>query len=234
MNKIWNICIKELKDYFFSPMAYIIMSIFLLITGWFFFSTFFIINQASLRDFFDLLPIVFSFIIPAISMRAFAEEFNLGSYEILITFPLKHTNIILGKFIALLIFVVLLLLPTISYPIFISFIGDLDLGPVYGGYIGSIFLGSAFSAIGLFSSSLTKSQINSFIIATIICLFLTLINKMLFFLPDKAINIFSYFSSSYHFQNFAKGIIDSRDIVYFCSLTFLFLYLTFLSLSSRQ
>ncbi len=234
MHKIMSICIKEWKDYFFSPMAYIIISIFLLISGWFFFSTFFLINQASLRDFFDLLPFVFSFIIPAITMKVFAEEFNLGSYEILITFPIRHIHIILGKFLAQLLFIILLLMPTLSYPIFVSFLGDLDLGPVVGGYIGAIFLGAAFSAIGLFASSLTKSQINSFIIATIICLFFTLINRMLFFLPEKLITIFNYLSSSYHFQNFAKGVIDSRDIIYFFSLTFLFIYLTFLSLASRQ
>ena len=234
MRKIITICKKEIKDYFLSPIAYIIISIFLLVTGWFFFSTFFVMNQANLRDFFSLLPITLSFIIPAITMRTLSEEFNVGSYELLITFPVQTQDIVIGKFFALLIFIIIMLIPTISYPICVNFVGDLDWGPVIGGYIGAIFLGASFCAIGIFSSSLTKNQINSFIIATIICLILSLIDKMLFFLPDSIVNLANYFASSYHFQNFSKGVIDSRDIIYFLSITFLFLYATNLSLNSKR
>ncbi len=228
------LCKKEVKDFFFSPIAYIIISIFLLITGWFFFSTFFVIDQANLRDFFSLLPIIFSFIIPAITMKSFSEEFNMGSYELLITFPVKTRDVLLGKFLSTILFIIIMLVPTLSYPICVSLVGNLDLGPVFGGYLGSLFLGAGFSSIGIFASSLTKNQINSFIIATTICLTLSLIDKMLFFLPDSIINIANYFSATYHFQNFSKGIIDSRDIIYFLSITFIFLYATNMVLYSKR
>ena len=234
MNKILSICSKELKDYFFSPIAYIITSIFILITGWFYFSTFFIINQASLRDFFELLPITMAFIVPAITMRSLSEEFNMGSYEILITFPVKLSDIILGKFLALAIFIIIMLIPTISFAISVSLVGKLDFGPVIGGYLGCILLGMSYAAIGLFSSSLTKNQINSFIIATLICIFLTLMDKIVIFMPESIVNIATYLSSNFHFQNFSKGIIDLRDIIYFLSLSFIFLYAAFISLFRKK
>ncbi len=234
MRKIMAIARKEFRDYFLSPIAYIIIAIFLLVSGWFFFSAFFILDQASMRDFFTLLPVTFSFIIPALTMRSFSEEFNLGSYEILITLPLSTRDVILGKFIGSILFTVVMLIPTICYPISISFVGDLDWGPVIGGYIGAILLGASFVAIGMFASSLSKNQITSFIIGTIMCLFLAILDKMLFFLPDKIVNFANYIASDYHFQNFAKGVIDTRDILYFLTITFLFLYITDISLEYKR
>ena len=115
MRQVIHILNKELKDYFVSPIAYIVISIFLLVTGWFFFSTFFLFNQASLRNFFDLLPVTFSFVIPAITMRLFSEELNVGSYEILLTLPVTFKDIIFGKFLAGVLFVAAALIPTVSY-----------------------------------------------------------------------------------------------------------------------
>ncbi len=224
---------KEFKTYFISPIAYIVISIFLVVTGWFFFSTFFIYNQATLRNFFGLLPVTFSFVVPAITMRLFSEEFNLGSYELLLTMPVTFREVVLGKFFAGVAFIIAVLLPTLAYPIAISFLGNLDWGPVWGGYIGAILLGSSFCAIGLFVSSLTRNQIISFIAGMAICFALTLVHKMLLFLPQGMVGVFSYLGAGYHFQNIAKGIIDSRDILYFLSLIVIGLYGTHLAIEEK-
>jgi len=224
MSQIINIFRKEFRTYFVSPIAYIVISIFLLVTGWFFFMTFFLYNQADLRTFFNLLPLIFSFVVPAITMRLFSEELNMGSYEILLTLPVTYRDVILGKFLASVAFISAMLVPTLAYPITVSFIGQIDWGPVAGGYIGAIMLGAAFSAVGLFASSMTRNQIIAFIIGLAICFALTLVDKMLFFLPQSLLGIFEYLGADFHFQNISKGIIDSRDILYFLSVSFAGLY----------
>ncbi|MBW2145027.1 MAG: ABC transporter permease subunit [Deltaproteobacteria bacterium] len=234
MRQVKNIFWKEFMTYFLSPIAYIVISIFLLITGWFFFMVFFLYNQADLRDFFGLLPIIFSFVVPAITMRLFSEELNIGSYEILLTLPVTSRDVILGKFLASVAFISAMLVPTLAYPITISFIGQLDWGPVAGGYIGAVLLSAAFSAIGLFASSLTRNQIIAFIIGLAICFALTLIDKMLFFLPQSLLGIFEYLGADFHFQNISKGIIDTRDILYFLSVSFVGLYGAHLALEAKS
>ncbi|MCF6246605.1 MAG: ABC transporter [Desulfobacula sp.] len=234
MKQITTIAIKEFKDYFISPIAYIVISLFLIVTGWFFFSTFFIFGRADLRDFFSLLPITFSFIIPAVTMRLFSEEKNVGSYETLLTMPVSFTDIALGKFFAATLFSLSLLVPTLSYPLFIAFIGDLDPGPVIGGYIGAVFLAGAYSSIGLFASSLTRNQIISFIIGCAMCFTLTILDKLLFFMPEKIIGIVNYVGSNSHFLNIAKGVIDSRDILYFVSVIFIFVFSTYLVMHEKN
>lgn len=224
MNKCWNIFKKEFKAYFVSPIAYIVISVFLLVTGWFFFTTFFLYNQADMRNFFTLLPLVFAFIVPAITMRLFSEELNTGSYEILLTMPVTFTNVVIGKFMAAVVFIGAMLVPTISYPIFISLVGKLDWGPVITGYIGAIMLGAAFSAVGILSSSITRNQIVAFIIGAVICFALTLVERMMFFVPVGFVTVIEYLGANVHFQNVAKGIIDSRDILYFVSVSFVALY----------
>ena len=224
MKNIRHILGKELKSYFIAPIAYIVIAIFLLITGWFFFSTFFLYNQASLRNFFGLLPIIFSFIVPAVTMRLFSEEIQTGSYEILMTLPVTYSEVIIGKFLAAVSFVAIMLLPTLSYTVTIALLGKLDLGPVIGGYIGALFLGALFSAIGLLASALTRNQIIAFIIGMSICFTLTLVDKMLFFLPESLLGVLEYIGADFHFQNIAKGILDSRDILYFASFSFVALY----------
>ena len=234
MRQVTHIFKKEFGVYFVSPIAYIVISIFLLVTGWFFFSAFFLFNQANLRGFFGLLPITLSFLIPAITMRLFSEEINVGSYEILLTLPVTSLEVILGKFLASVAFIAAMLVPTIAYPITVSFLGQLDWGPVAGGYTGVLLLGAAFSAIGLFVSSLTRNQIIAFIAGMAICFFLTLIDKMLFFLPQSLLGFLQYLGADFHFQNISKGILDSRDILYFLSVSFIALYGTYLGMQERR
>jgi ABC-2 type transport system permease protein len=224
MRQVSPVFKKEFRSYFISPIAYIVISIFLVVMGWFFFSTFFLFNQASLRNFFGLLPITFAFVIPAVTMRLVSEELNVGTYEILLTMPVSYAEVVMGKFLAALAFVGAMLIPTLAYPAIVSFLGDLDWGPVVGGYLGAMLLGASFSAVGLFASSLTRNQIVAFIIAVGICFALVLIDKILFFLPSEFLGVFEYLGADTHFENIAKGILDSRDILYFLSLTFIGLY----------
>ena len=225
---------REFKHYFVTPIAYIVIAIFLVLTGWFFFSTFFLYSQAELRNFFSLLPIIFSFIVPMITMRLFSEEYNVGSYEILVTMPVTDRDIILGKFLAALAFIAVMLLPTVSYAISVSLLGDLDWGPVIGGYVGALLLGAAFCAVGLFASALTKNQIIAFIIGMIICFALTMVDKILFFLPESMLGFFQFIGADFHFENVSRGILDTRDILYFVSVVFVALYGTFLVLQEKK
>lgn len=234
MRQAFYIFKREFNSYFVSPIAYIVISIFLLVTGWFFFSTFFAYNQASLRNFFNLLPYILSFVVPAITMKLFSEELNIGTYEILLTMPVTFMDVIIGKFTASLMLIAAMLVPTLSYPLFISVLGDMDWGPVLGGYIGSILLGAAYSAIGLFSSSLTRNQIIAFIIGVALCFGMALLDQMLFFLPGVIVGFFQYISADYHFQNISKGVIDTRDILYFLSVSFAGLYASQLVMQGKR
>ena len=234
MQQTIHIFKKEFRDYFVSPIAYIVIAIFLIVTGWFFFMSFFLYNQAVLRNFFSLLPVMFSFVVPAVTMRLFSEELSIGSYETLFTLPVTLPDIILGKFLASVFFIAAMLLPTLLYPLTVSFLGEMDMGPVIGGYCGAIFLGASFSAIGIFASSLTRNQIIAFIIGMVLCFTLTLIDKMLFFFPSGILGVFNYLGADTHFQNISKGILDTRDVLYFVSVVFLGLYATNLVLSEKK
>ena len=225
---------KEFRDYFISPIAYIVISLFLLVMGWFFFAPFFLYGQATLRSFFSLLPIVFSFIVPAVTMRLFSEELSVGSYEILLTMPVSSRDVIAGKFLAACAFVSAMLIPTLAYPATVALIGDLDWGPVIGGYGGALLLGGAYAAIGMCASSLTRNQIIAFIVATVICFTLTLIDKLLFFFPPAILGVIEYLGADYHFQNVARGIIDSRDIIYFAGVIFIGLAGTAMILEEKR
>ena len=233
MRQVLFIFNKEFKDYFISPIAYIVIALFLVVTGWLFFSVFFAAGQADMRRFFNLLPFLFALVAPVITMRLFSEELNVGSYELLLTLPVTFMDIILGKFLAALAFLTAILLPTVVYAVFISFIGDLDWGVILGSYIGAIFLGGAYAAIGLFASSLTRNQIIAAIVAMVICVVLVLVDQMLFFFPQPILDIVAYLSANGHFQNIAKGIVDTRDLVYFLSVIFLGLYATHLVMQEK-
>jgi ABC-2 type transport system permease protein len=234
MRQVMQIFCREFRTYFVSPIAYIVITIFLLVTGWFFFTTFFLFNQATLRNFFGMLPVIFAFVVPAITMRVIAEELNIGSYETLLTLPVTYWDVILGKFLACVAFVAALLAPTLAYALTVSALGELDWGPVVGGYLGALLLGGAFAAVGLFASSLTRNQIIAFILGVAICFSLTLIDKMLFFLPRSLLGVFAYLGADYHFQNISKGIIDSRDVIYFLSVSFVALYGAHLVLQEKN
>ena len=162
--------------------------------------------------------IFFAFVIPAITMRLFAEERNTGSFEMLMTLPLSTVQIVTGKILAATIFAGIMVLPTLFYAVSVAFVGSPDIGPIIGGFIGAIILAAAYASIGVFASSLTRNQIVAFIIGFAICIVLSLITKFLYFVSPKLVSLFEYISADYHFQNIARGIIDTRNIIYFASV----------------
>jgi ABC-2 type transport system permease protein len=234
MERIRQLFGKEFSAYFVSPVAYIVIAVYLALAGWFFFSTFFLFGQAELRDFFALLPFLSAFIVPAVTMRLFSEEFNSGSFEILMTLPLSSWDVIIGKFLAATAFTAVMLAPTLLYAATVSFFGDLDWGPALGGYMGAVLLSAAFVAIGVLASALTRNQIISFIVAMALCVSLTLLDKMLYFLPARALGFFQYLGADAHFQSIAKGVVDSRDVLYFISVCVVALLGTRIAVQERK
>jgi ABC-2 type transport system permease protein len=225
---------RELGSFFVSPAAYIVMTIYLVLAGWFFFSTFFLAGRADLRSFFALMPILFSFTIPAITMRLFSEEYSSGTYEMLSTQPLTTSDIVGGKFLSALLFITVMLVPTLAYPISISFVGNIDWGPVAGGYLGAILMAGAYAAIGLLASAATRNQIAAFILSAAVCIMLSLVDQIIWVLPPLIGGVLSKIGTAYHFSNISKGIIDSRDLLYFASVVFIALYGTWLINQERK
>ena len=217
---------RELATYFTNPISYIVTGLFLIITGVMFFTTFFLQNRANMRNFFSLLPILFSFFIPALTMRLYSEEKKSGSIETLMTLPVTELQVVTGKFLAAFISSAIMLAPTLLYLVSILFFGKPDIGPIIGGYIGAIFLCAAFSAIGVFASSVTKNQLTAFFVAFMICIVLTMIDAFLIFLPAPIVSLLKFISANEHFTSISRGIIDTRDLIYFISLTALFFCLT--------
>ncbi len=233
-NQVAVFCKKELRSFFDSPIAYIVITIFLLITGWFFFSDLFLVNQASLRNLFGIVPFIFMFFVPAVTMRLISEEKRSGTIEVLLTLPVKDYQIILGKFLAGLILIFAAVILTFVYTLTLSGLGDLDFGSVVAGYIGLIFLGAAYLSIGVFTSSLTQNQIVAFITSFVIIFALFMLDKVLIFMPGFLVSFFEYLSVDYHFSNIARGVIDSRDVIYYLSIIFVFLFLAVRALESRK
>ncbi len=227
-------CRKELRSFFDSHIAYIVITIFLLICGWFFFSDLFLVNHASLRNLFNIIPFIFMFFVPAITMRLISEEKRSGTIEVLVTLPVRDYEIILGKFLASLVLIAVAVLLTSVYVITLSGIADFDLGSVVSGYIGLIFLGAAYLSIGIFTSSLTQNQIVAFITSFVIIFALFMLDKVLMFMPTILASFLEYLSVSYHFSNISRGVIDSRDVVYYLSLIFFFLFLAVRALENRK
>lgn len=234
MQKIWAIYKKELGTYFNSPIAYIIIVSMLLITSILFFYFFFVSNEASLRLLFVIFPWVMILFAPAISMRLLAEEKGRGTFELLATMPVRDIDIVLGKYLAAITILAITLVLTFFYPITVSMLGDLQWGPVLGGYLGLFMLGAAFIAIGLMASSWTRNQIIAMIIALLICLFLKLISMFMHSLPSPLVRIFDYISVDSHMTGLARGVIDLRDFIYYGSLIGFCLLATKVSLTRRM
>ncbi|OQY35671.1 MAG: hypothetical protein B6241_00320 [Spirochaetaceae bacterium 4572_59] len=209
---------REIRSFFNSPTAYMVIFVFLILEGWLFVSPFFLAGRADMRDFFSLLPLILAILIPALTMGLYSGELSSGHDEILGTLPLSSRQILWGKFLAVTAFTGILLLPTLSYGFFISATGDLDWGPVLGGYAGALLLGSTYSAVGLLCSSLTKRQVVAFLLSSGICLFSALLDDLLLFIPGRFRGFLTLFSIGSHFQSFTGGLIDLRDLLYFLSI----------------
>ena len=236
MHGVLGVYKRELKGYFNSPIAYIFLVVFLLTASWLFFRGYFLYGQADLRPFFSLLPWMFLFFVPAVSMRLWAEERKQGTAELLLTLPVKDEQIILGKYLAGLTLVTLAVFLEFPLVILTSRLGDLDFGPVIGGFLGSIFLGGAYLAIGLFLSSITSNQIVAFILGVVVsfALFIVGENLVLVTAPPAVAPLLRNLGLGAHFESIGRGVIDSRDVIYYLSVIAFFLYLNRLTLRERR
>lgn len=225
---------REVKSYFNSAIAYVVIVVFLAIIGWFHTSNLFLANVATMRLLFELVPMVFLFVVPAITMRLLSEEKKSGTIELLSTKPLHDAEIVLGKFLAAWALVGVALLLTLVYYVTIAAIGNIDNGPVVGGYVGLMLMAGVYVVVGLFASSLTENQVIAFIIGFVLVFILYMLDKVLIYVPEYLASVVEFLGVDYHFGNIARGVIDSRDIIYFVSLLGFMLYLTVVSLGRRR
>ncbi|PID59874.1 MAG: ABC transporter permease [Ignavibacteriae bacterium] len=238
MKPVWIIAKREFKTFFDSLAAYILMIVFLGLSGfftWLFGSDIFFINQATLQPFFSVAYWTLFFFIPALTMKMIAEENRSGTLELLLTKPITDWQVIAGKFLSVLMLIVVALLLTLPYYITISFLGPIDHGAVWSGYLGMILMSMAFISIGLFTSSITNNQIVAFILALFIGVFFLIIFDVLAnSFTGSIAYFFNYLSLSTHYESIARGVIDSKDLIYFLSITVLSLFATDAVLSKRN
>jgi ABC-2 type transport system permease protein len=235
MRNLKAVYFKELKSYFNSPMAYIFLVIFAIINGYFFTRTFFLFNQSDMRALFNIIPLVYLFFIPAVTMSLIARENNLGTMEVISTLPLKDIDFVAGKFLAAFSLVVTGLLVTLIHFFTLTQVGtNVDYGAVFTGYLGLALAGAVYSSVGTFASSITDNQVVAFIIGIFIVLVFFLMDKMLMFVPVYLTGIIQYLSVDYHLSNISRGVIDSRNLVYFASVVGFFLFMTVRILEIRK
>jgi ABC-2 type transport system permease protein len=238
MNKIWIIARRELHSFFDSLMAYIMLVAFLGFSGfftWLYGSDIFLRNQADLQVFFSIAYWTLFFFIPAITMRMLAEENKSGTIELLLTKAVTDWQIIFGKFLACLVLIGVALLLTLPYYLTVWKLGPVDHGSVWAGYLGLLLMSATYISIGLFTSSITNNQIVAFLLAIFIGIFFHIIFDVLANSFTGIIgSVFSYLSVSTHYESISRGVIDSKDLVYFFSVIFLGLVLSEVTLSKRN
>ncbi|MBU0484574.1 MAG: Gldg family protein [Proteobacteria bacterium] len=237
MKQILAITKKELKAYFGSPMAAIFIGAFLLsaLFSFFWVETFFARNIADIRPLFRWMPLLMIFLVAALTMRQWSEEQKMGTLEILLTLPVRLSHLVLGKFLAVNILLAISLALTLGLPLTVSFLGDIDWGPVFGGYLGAMLMASAYIAIGLYVSSKTDNQIIALIVTVILCGILYLIGSagITGLMGNAAGEFFRALGSGSRFASIERGVIDLRDLSYYGSLSLFFIYLNILSLDKQ-
>ena len=241
MSPMLTIAKREFRSYFDSPLAYVVICLSLLMLGVrvFLWHKFWQIDRATLAAMFEAIPFGLAFlIVPVVTMRLVAEEKRSGTLEMLITLPVRDSDVILGKFLGAFGLVTVLILSTLIYPLFmfklVWHLGPLDQGPVVSGYIGLILFSMATVSLGLLVSSLTESQVIAFFITFIILLFLIYVGEISQFVPNVMGTVFREISFMEHFAPFQRGLIDTRDVVFFLSCAALALLFAFRSLESRK
>lgn len=226
---------RELQSFFNSPMAYIFLVIFAVVSGYFFTNTFFLFGQSDLRVLFDMIPLVYLFFIPAVSMGLIARENNIGTMETISTLPLKTYEFVIGKFLAGFCLILLGLLATSIHFITLVSVGtNIDYGAIFSGYLGLALMGATFTSIGIYASSVTDNQVVAFIIGVFLVLVFYMLDKTLVFAPQSIVGIIQFLAVDYHLSNISRGVIDSRNIIYFLSMIGFFIYLTIQTLEVRR
>ena len=234
MRNTTTIALKEFKSYLASPMAYVVAGIFLVFTGFFFQSSPTTYSETSIRGFLVWGSILLLLLAPVLTMRLLAEEKKMGTLELLLTAPVRDNEVIVGKFLGSLGILTAMLALTFYYPLLLMWFGDPDWGPIATGYLGLFLLGGASLAVGLFASSLTSNQIVAAVVAGGILFALWFVGMAADLLPEAMGEIIGYLSLSYHFPDFMRGMIDTRGIIYYLSITVLFLFLAIRSLENSR
>lgn len=236
MNRTIILAKKELNSYFNSPLGYLVASVFLIASGYLFMQGFFISGQSSMRGFFALMPAILIFILPAITMSSWAEEKRSGTAEVLLTLPLENIQVVLGKFLAAFVFLGLLLVLTFMIPLMLGELSEPDMGLIFAGYLGTLFLGAAYIAIGLWVSSVTNNQITSFLLALVV-IFIFYIAGSSFWLdtaPSAVAAFGKNISLATHFNSILRGVISLKDFVYYISVVVFFLFLNTQAIKERN
>ncbi len=240
MGSVFIIFRREFRSYFDSPIAYIFLIVFLLLTAGWYMTAFFLMGNADMRSFFGNLPLFNLFFLPAVTMRLWAEDNRIGTMEMLMTLPMKSWHIVMGKYLASLAFYGLGLLGTITIPITLTMIGSPDMGAIVAGYLGSFLLGAFFLAVGIFVSGLFKDQITAFVVSLIVCFFFYLVGDgTVAQTVDGWVSGVGSFLQRFvglttHYADIQRGVVDLRNLIYFVSMSALFLVLNTLALEGRR
>lgn len=243
MKNAWIIAKRELAGYFVSPVAYVFIVIFLVLTGFFTFmmGNFFARNDASLLSFFVWHPWLYMLLVPAVGMRLWSEEQRMGTLELLFTMPVTPAQAIIGKFLAGWLFLVTAILLTLPMVFTVHYLGDPDSGPILTGYIGSMLMAGAYLAISSLTSAFTRNQVISFITAVVVCLLLVLAgyppvtNILLKWgAPNAMVDFAASLSVVFHFESMQRGVLDIRDFIYFLSLIVFAIFTTAVVLKSKR
>ena len=225
---------KEFRSYLASPMAYVVTGIFLAATGFFFGTSPSTYSETSITGFLQTGVILIMLFAPLLTMRLLAEERKLGTIELLLTAPVRDSEVVLGKFLGSIYVITVMLGLTLYYPILLKIFGDPDIGPIVTGYVGLLLIGYTALAIGIFASSITSNQIVAAVVAIGILLALYFVGFASTFLPKALGDVIGYFSLSHYFPDFMSGVIDTRGIVYYVSITALFIFLAIRSLENSR
>ncbi|MEM9857212.1 MAG: ABC transporter permease subunit [Bacteroidota bacterium] len=238
MKSVWIIAKRELQSFFDSLIAYIMLVLFLGFSGfftWLYGADVFLVGQASLNSFFDIAFWTLFFFIPAITMRMLAEEKKTGTIELLLTKAVTDRDVVLGKFLACFLLVAIAVFFTLPYYITLANIGSVDHGAIWCGYLGLLLMSAAYISIGLFTSSITNNQIVAFLLALFIGLFFHIIfNVLASSMTGFLGQLFHTLSLSVHFESLSRGVIDTKDVVYFLSIVIIGLLLAQTSLAKRN
>jgi ABC-2 type transport system permease protein len=238
MKNVLAIARRELKSSFNSPVAYAVILGYLLFTGiyLYFLRGFYVVGQADLRPYFTIMPIVFCFLVPALTMRSWAEERRLGTYELLLTLPFTEGELVLGKFLSSFALAAIAVGLTIPVPLSASMLGSFDLGVLVTQYLGVLLEVAAAVALGEWISSLAKNQVSAFVGSVFALLALVLVDKVSGFFGAGGIvaSLLNWLSLSFHYDSFSRGVLDTRDLAYYLSAAVLFLYLSSWGLTRRK
>ena len=236
MRNVWVIAKREFVGYFISPIAYVAISVFLAVIGLKFFvvDEFFEVGQASLRSLFTLLPIFFLFYLPALSMRLVSEEKRSGTFELVMTLPVTDGQIVLGKYLGAVAFLLVTLLVTLYYPALLYNLGDPDGGVILGSYIGIFLLGCTYLAIGIMTSAWTTNQIVAYVLGAVLSALLYFQDMLVGMFWEGAKRVMEFVSLRAHYVNFTRGVIDTRDLLFFISVIVLALLVATYSLTNRR